>query len=71
MTIKSAFKGIQWVNLITLLGQVANDATGTFPAIANNHWLLMLQAIIGVVLPSVGGYAHQVAFGTPQDPAKK
>jgi len=70
MSLKSVVGGVQWINLLTLLAQLINDTTNTFPSLANNHWLLVAQGLIGVILPSVGGYAHQIIFNAPQDPKK-
>lgn len=71
--LKTLFKGGQWANLIVFLADLINKFTQAFPGIALPPWVTALQTALGIFLPSVGGIAHQLAFGVPQDPdaAKK
>jgi hypothetical protein len=65
------FAGAQWLNLAALVAQLLNMATNTFPALAGNHWILALQTLLGIFLPSVGGVAHKMAYGEVQNPADR
>ena len=69
--LKTLFAAGQWVNVITLLAQILNNTTQVFPALASNPKFVMVQALIGALLPSLGGFAHKVAFAESQDPAKR
>lgn len=72
MKLKTLFKGAQWANTLVLLGTILNQAAGVLPALnASPKFLvaqLAVQTAIGIFLPGIGGVAHQMAFGTPQDP---
>jgi hypothetical protein len=65
MNLKKLFAGGQWVNAILLVFNVVNQASGYFPALQASPWFLAAQAAIGILLPSLGGKAHQLAYGTP------
>jgi hypothetical protein len=69
--LKKVVGGVQWFNLLTLVAQLLNDFTNAFPSLQTAQWVIVLQGLIGVILPSVGGIAHQVIFKAPQDPAAK
>lgn len=71
MKLKIVFKTVQWVNFLTLAAQVVNQAGDIVPALKSSPWLLLAQGLIGVILPSVGGFAHKAAFGTSQDTESK
>jgi len=69
--LKNLFKAGQWLNFLTLLAQLLNQASDAFPALKTSPYVMLVQGIVGAILPSVGGFAHRVAFGTPQDPDAK
>lgn len=54
-------QGAQWANALILLAQVLNQVSGVFPALAAHPALLVTQAIIAALLPSLGGVSHMVA----------
>jgi len=62
---------VQFINSITFLLQAANLATGSFPALVANPYFTLAQGLLAAILPSVGGIGHKLAFGEPQDPAKR
>lgn len=62
--------GGQWVNLAILLASLLNDAAGIFPGLQTAHWFTATQAILGILLPSVGGLSHKIQ-GTQVVPAAK
>jgi hypothetical protein len=70
VNLKTVVSGVQWVNVITLLAQLLNVLTNAFPQYQSSPWVLVIQGIIGAVLPSVGGIGHQLVFKTPQDAGK-
>jgi hypothetical protein len=53
--------GAQWANALVLLAQVLNQVTGVFPALAGHPAILVAQAVIGALLPSLGGVSHAIA----------
>ena len=57
MKFRKWMKRMQWVNVLTVVGQVAASLSGVFPA---NPWILTTNAVIGAVLPSVGGISHKI-----------
>jgi L-asparagine transporter-like permease len=65
------FQAIQWVNVATLILQVIAAYTQVFPGAVLPGWVLFLQALIGIMLPSLGGLAHRAAFGEAQVPEKR
>ena len=71
MKLKVVFKTVQWANFLTLAAQLLNQAGDVVPALKASPWLLLVQGLVGALLPSVGGFAHKVAYGTPQDPDSK
>jgi len=66
--LKTLFAGGQWLNAIVLGMNILNQATDAFPALKANPWVLALQAAVGILLPSLGGFAHKAAFGEAQNP---
>lgn len=54
----------QWLNALVLFGQILNNAVGVFPGLAINPWFLSVQAVLGVLLPSLGGVSHAIAGTT-------
>jgi len=71
MSMKKFVKGIQWANFASLILQSLNNAMVIFPDLTSNKWVLIFQAAVGILLPSIGGLGHQLAYGEPQDPAKR
>lgn len=63
--------GIQWVNVLTLIAQTANNASGLFPGLVTNPYFILAQGILAAILPSLNGIGHKVAFGETQDPSKR
>ena len=57
-------KGAQWVNVLVLLAQIANQAGGVFPNLQLNPWFLAVQAALGAVLPSFMGISHKIDGST-------
>jgi len=67
-------KFLNWVqraNILLAIAQGLNVATGAFPALVANPYVLVAQAVLGVLLPSVDGAGHRLAYGESQDPAKR
>lgn len=59
-------QGAQWGNVLLLLAQILNQAGGVFPALAVHPAVLVTQAIIAALLPSlnipvVGSISHKIA----------
>ena len=69
--LKKLFAAGQWVNFLTLAAQLLNQATDAFPALKASPWVLLVQGLIGAILPSVGGLAHRAAFAEAQAPADR
>lgn len=62
-------QGIQWGNVILLVANGMNAASGAFPALAVNPWFMFFQAGLAALLPSlrlpvVGSVSHQLAGTT-------
>jgi hypothetical protein len=57
MNINKWLHGIQWLNVLSVVGQVAAAAGNIFPA---NPYVLVANAILGAILPSVGGISHKI-----------
>jgi len=69
--LKTLFATGQWVNAVVLVMNVLNSMTQTFPALEGNKYILAIQAAVGILLPSLGGFAHKAAFGEVQDPTAR
>ena len=67
-------KFINWLqraNILLAIAQGLSVASGAFPGLAGNPYVLTAQAILGVLLPSVDGIGHKLVHGEHQDPAKR
>jgi hypothetical protein len=71
MKLGTIFKTAQWGNIILLVAGILNQVTQTYPDLAQNKWILIVQALIGIVLPSLGGIGHKLAFSEAQTPANR
>lgn len=61
MKFRKFMKQMQWLNVLTVAGQVAASLAGIYPA---NPWILTTNAVIGAILPSVGGVSHKLGGTT-------
>jgi hypothetical protein len=52
--------GAQWLNVLALAAQVLNQALGVFPGLGLNPAVLVVQAILGALLPSFAGISHKI-----------
>jgi hypothetical protein len=57
MKLRKFMKRMQWLNILAIAGQVAASLAGVYPA---NPWILTTNAVIGAILPSVGGVSHKM-----------
>jgi hypothetical protein len=64
VTMRKYLQGAQWANALVLLAQVLNQVSGVFPALSGHPAILVAQAVIGALLPSLGGVSHIVAGTT-------
>lgn len=58
---RDALKVGQWINVLSVVAQVLASAAGAFPALALNPYFLLANAVIGAVLPSLGGISHKLS----------
>lgn len=58
---RDALKVGQWLNVLTVIGQVLASAAGVFPGLALNPYFLVVNAVVGALLPSLGGVSHKIA----------
>jgi len=71
MKLSTLFNGVQWVNVLTMLAQLLNMATQTWPDNKYTTAIVAVQGIIAAVLPSLNGMAHKAAFGEAQNPVQR
>jgi hypothetical protein len=57
MKLRKFLKQMQWLNVLTIAGQVAAALAGVYPA---NATILTINAVLGAVLPSLGGISHKL-----------
>lgn len=69
MRLRAWLHRFQWTNLALLGAQVLNSATGVYPDLQMNRSVLIAQAILGALLPSLGGVSHKLD-GTKVGPGK-
>lgn len=61
--LKNWMHGIQWANVLLLGAQVTD-----VPMLQGNKWVLVFQALVAALLPSLGGLSHKIAYGENQNP---
>jgi hypothetical protein len=57
MKLRKILNGIQWLNVLSMAAQMAAALSGVFPASVP---ILATNAVLGVLLPSLGGVSHKV-----------
>ena len=69
MKLRAWLHRVQWANFALLASQVMSSATGVFPDLQMNKGVLITQAILAALLPSLGGVSHKLG-GTKVGPGK-
>ena len=70
VTMRKLLQGAQWANAAILLAQILAQAGIAFPGLAMHPAFLAAQAVLGAILPSLGGVSHIVS-GTQVVPVVK
>lgn len=74
MNFKTIFASVQWVNLGLLILNVLNEWGSIMPGVDMPAWVIKVQVLLGILLPSVsvmGHGAHRMAYGEAQNPAAR
>jgi len=57
---RSTLQAIQWANVVLLATQFLNNLTQVYPGLTSAPWVLIVQAFLAALLPSLGGLSHKV-----------
>jgi hypothetical protein len=60
MKIRKWMHAVQWLNMLALGAGILNNVTQAVPALQTNQTVLVVQAVLAAILPSVGGVSHVV-----------
>ena len=60
MKLRKWLHRVQWANVGLLAAEFLNNATQAVPSLQMNKYVLITQAVLGALLPSVGGISHKV-----------
>lgn len=61
---RKALKWTGWANIGLVAFQVLNNSAEMFPALKTNPYVMVVNAILGALLPSLGGVSHKLAGTT-------
>jgi hypothetical protein len=60
MKLRKWMHAIQWANMLVLGAGILNNVTEAVPSLQANQTVLVIQAVLAGILPSVGGVSHKI-----------
>lgn len=58
---RKALKWAGWANIGLVAFQVLNNTAQAFPALQTNPYVMVANAVLAALLPSLGGVSHKLA----------
>jgi len=62
---------VAWANLALLIADILNKWGSVFPGLELPPWVNYLQAILGMLSPSLAGFGHRLVYDEAQTPADR